>query len=120
MKGAAIRFSGELNEAAMAGSGFLFNLVYSAYMLWNENYNNFSWERVTDLSINHMPRILQLLGGRKLPSLAGGEKDIYPARLFSDVEGCGTRQGSEIGCGKTRAIANIGEKGRQPYIQTHP
>jgi hypothetical protein len=94
-EGGIIDFTGDFNEQALAASGFVFNLVYSADMLWNEDYNNFSWEKVMELAINHMPRVMQLLGDRKQPSQFIGDKDIYPALLISDVE--------------TNTIANIGE-----------
>jgi hypothetical protein len=108
MKGAVIPLPGKVNEEELVRSGVLFNLVYSAYMLWNEDYNNFSWEKVMELALKHMQKIMQLLRDEKLPSLSLCEKDIYSVELYSEVkEKYKERPVSETVCGETKNIASI-------------
>lgn len=106
--GASLAFSGDMNEEELIRSGFLFNLVYSATMLWNDEYNNFSWERTVELAMRHAPVAARMLTGQNQVE-PHGEMDVYPAALC--FEGDRYRQRPEIAAapGQTAVVADIGE-----------
>lgn len=65
-----------VHQENMARDGFFFNVVYSAYPLWNASYTNDSYEAVRDLTIAYLPYFYQNYNHCTLPSrsLRGTEK----------------------------------------------
>lgn len=119
MKGAAVPLTCSLNTTDMAGTGFLFNLAYSAYMLWNMEYNNFSWEKVNDLALSYIPLMMEAFDDNRICSIYNaGAIDVYPIPLQYDVEKYRTKPAREIACGKTGIIAKAGERA-QCLMFTH-
>lgn len=77
--GAAVPFSGEMTPEGLARSGFLYNLAYSATMLWNEDYSNFSWEKTVEPAMRQAYALSAVIRG-KTPARAGA-RDVYPLAL---------------------------------------
>ncbi len=105
LKGAVVAFKGMCNEKTVMEQGFLFNLVYSSYVLWKRDYNNFSWEKVAGLSMTATYKIAQALFSRKLPTAASGDADVFPVALASIKSPV-----VEIPCGSACRIAQPEEK----------
>jgi hypothetical protein len=61
MRGACLTYRGEMDVDAMAGQGFLYNLAYSATMLWNRDYNNFSWEKTAEATEEFLPYLVGMM-----------------------------------------------------------
>ncbi len=78
IQGACIDYRGEFCVDAMAASGFLYNLAYSATMLWHRDYNNFSWEKVAESTASFLPLLVSLLGGRTTAEDKGSTVDSFP------------------------------------------
>lgn len=116
--GAAVPLTCSLNTTDMAGTGFLFNLAYSAYMLWNREYNNFSWEKVNDLAHGYIPLMMEAFDNNRICSIYNADADIYPIPLQYDIEKHRTKPAREIACGKTGIIAKAGERA-ECLIFTH-
>jgi hexosaminidase len=75
VKGAACSHWDTLEQDNMARDGYMFNIIYSSYVFWNETYNNNSYEKVRNLAIEFSQYYLQILNGKCLPSLSKRDKD---------------------------------------------
>ncbi len=83
--GAAVRYGGPLGVDEMARSGFLFNLVYAAQLLWTSGYDNFAWERAVDPAQEAALGVAAELLGHDPKLEASDTEDTYPVALHGRI-----------------------------------